>query len=283
MTPPPTCTAAELVERYEVVLLDSYGVLVDSAGALPGADRLLAELRDAGRRFLVVSNDASRTTASAVARYRERGLELSAEQVLTSGDLVGPYVQQRGLAGKRCVVLGPADSIALVSNAGGLVVPPDDPQLDAVFVCDDDGYPFRETIETVIATLYTRLAAGHEVALVLPNPDLVYPRGHGRFGLTAGSVATLIEDALAIRFTTPPRFVGLGKPHPPIFEHALRRLGVSAGRHVVMVGDQIATDIAGARGVGIDSALIGTGVCTRDDLPASPRPDWWLPDLDSGW
>lgn len=54
--PIPSIDPAGLVARYEVLLVDAYGVLVDHAQALPGAAAFLHRLREAERRFLVVSN-----------------------------------------------------------------------------------------------------------------------------------------------------------------------------------------------------------------------------------
>ena len=52
--------------------------------------------------------------------------------------------------------------------------------------------------------------------LILPNPDLIYPRGEHSFGIAAGGVALLFEAALRRRY--PGRddlaFVRLGKPQP---------------------------------------------------------------------
>lgn len=281
--PLPELTCAEILARYDIVLLDSYGVLVDEDGALPGAPQFLAQLHAAKRRFMVVSNDASRLPESSIARYRERGLPIASEQLLTSGDLLQPYFREHQLQGARCIVLGPSDSQALVTEAGGTLVPYTDPTPDAVVVCDDDGYPFVEAIESVIGTLYARIAGQHPLHLILPNPDLLYPRSPGRFGLTAGSVARLIEGALALRFPDDaPTFVGLGKPHAPMFEHALARLGASPKDRVLMVGDQLATDIAGARALGLDAALIATGVSDPHRLPTSgPRPTAWIRSLES--
>lgn len=276
--PVPRIEPAALVDRYDVVLLDSYGVLVDEDGALPGAAAFLDRLSAAGRRFMVLSNDASRRPDTACRRYRARGLAIEPAQLLTSGDLIAPHFEATGLRGRRCVVLGPPDSEALVAEAGGVVIPRDDPTLEVLVVCDDSGYPFRETTETLVGTLYARRAAGAPVHLVLPNPDRIYPRGPGRFGLTAGSVAAVLEGALALRWPEdPPRFSALGKPHPAIFEAALDQLGVAEGERVVMLGDQLVTDIAGAQGVGIDSVLVGTGVCDPQRLPPTgPRPTWWM-------
>lgn len=280
-SPVPRLQPSQLLARYDVILLDAYGVLVDAHGALPGAAEFLQHLRQPGRRFMVLSNDASRRPATSVARFAERGLSITAENLLTSGDLLAPHFAAHGLHGLRCIVLGPPDSQGLVADAGGTVVPWDDPRPEVLVVCDDDGYPFREAIETVLDTLVARLDAGHSVDLVLPNPDLVYPRRPGHFGLTAGSVARLLEGALALRFPDePPRFSGLGKPYPPIFEHALARLGARSEDTVVMVGDQLATDIAGARGVGLDAVLIATGVSDPQRLPSTgPRPTAWMAGL----
>ena len=44
--------------------------------------------------------------------------------------------------------------------------------------------------------------------------------------------------------------VGVSKPDPAIFEHALRALGCDAA-DAVMVGDSWAADVEGARGAGI--------------------------------
>lgn len=282
-TPPvPRIEPAELLDRYDVVLLDSYGVLVDEHGALPGAPAFVDRLHRRDGRWMVLSNDASRRPATSVERYRERGLAIPAEHLLTSGDLIAPYFAAKGLAGRRCVVLGPPDSHALVQEAGAALVPADDPEIEVLVVCDDAGYPFRQTIETLVGTLYARIAAGHAVHLVLPNPDLVYPRSPGRFGLTAGSVARVLEGALALRFPeSPPRFVSLGKPHAPIFERALARLDVRPKDRVVMVGDQLATDIAGARAAGLDAVLIATGVSDPRRIPAKgPRPTAWMAGLE---
>ncbi len=63
--------------------------------------------------------------------------------------------------------------------------------------------------------------------------------------------------------------VGAEKPHPPIFLAALKKAGVSP-QEAMHVGDQLTSDIEGARGVGINPVLIdrdrnhvGTQACPR--------------------
>jgi ribonucleotide monophosphatase NagD (HAD superfamily) len=89
----------------------------------------------------------------------------------------------------------------------------------------------------------------------------------------------MIEAALEARYRdAAPRFVGLGKPHPAIFEAGLERLGDVPRERVVMVGDQLDTDIRGARGVGLDAVLVGTGV-SRATAADGPRPLATLAEL----
>src|SRR5262249_38150048 len=103
----PTTTIAELASRYEVLLLDAYGVLVDSGGALPNAADIVAQLLRERRRFLVLTNDASKSPERSSARFRACGIEVAPEQVLTSGSLLKTHAMLRG---RGCVVLGPEDS-----------------------------------------------------------------------------------------------------------------------------------------------------------------------------
>jgi HAD superfamily hydrolase (TIGR01450 family) len=272
-----------LVARYEVLLLDAYGVLVDHARALPGATGFLDRVRAAGRRMLVVSNDASRLPKTAADRFARLGLPISEDEIVMSGEALVRFYRERGLAGRRTVVLGPPDSIAWVERAGGRPVAWDDPSADpeVIVVADDDGYPFLPGIEAAIAHAIGRLDAGRPIELVLPNPDLVYPKGPGALGLTAGSVALLVEQALAQRYPgDPPRFHALGKPHTAIFEVALERLGVTDRARVVMIGDQLETDIRGAAAAGIDSVLVQSGVAGSAPAgPSGPRPTFVMPAL----
>lgn len=61
--------------------------------------------------------------------------------------------------------------------------------------------------------------------------------------------------------------VGVRKPHPDIFQHALEQAGVSAVESL-FVGDDPVWDVAGARGVGMAVVLFDPeGVCPDPDVP----------------
>jgi ribonucleotide monophosphatase NagD (HAD superfamily) len=61
----------------------------------------------------------------------------------------------------------------------------------------------------------------------------------------------------------------IGKPHAPIFDAALERLGHPDPRRVLMVGDSLDHDIAGARAAGMLTLLLTAGV-HREALASAP-------------
>ena len=274
---PPT-TIDVLLDRYDAFLFDAYGVLVHAGGALPGARELLSRLNRDGRTWFVVTNDASKLPATAAVRFQRFGLPVDADRILTSGMLLGPFFAAHALRGCRCAVLGPPDSAHYVEEAGGVVAPPDEP-FDVLVIGDESGFPFLDWADAALSSLFRSIDAGRPVRLVVPNPDLIYP-GAGGFGFAAGTMANMFEGALALRYPsrTDLRFARLGKPNAPIFEDAVRRAGTA---RVVMIGDQLETDIKGARAAGLDAVWIETGVTAEipDDTPADLRPTWRMSGL----
>ena len=275
-------TIETLIEKYTVLLLDAYGVLVHTTGALSGASALIEELNRIGKPYYVVTNDASKLPETMARRYRSFNLDIEPGRIITSGTLLKDYFRQYRLAGARCIVLGPDDCIQYVRLAGGQVVA-HHLAFDVLVIGDESGYPFLETLDTVMTGLFDRLDHGDDVHLVLPNPDLIYPKADKGYGFASGSVALILEAALQLRYSERPnlKFKKLGKPHAAIFEEALRR---STTRDMVMIGDQLETDIRGAIDFGIDSALVATGVTQTacNDIAAHMRPTYYLQSIAPG-
>lgn len=278
----PETTIDALIDRYEALLIDAYGVLVDASGALPGAVTLIERLEREARPFAIVTNDASKLESTSVKHYGSRGLVLSEDRVVTSGALLTGYFARHGLQGARTLVVGPNDTCRYVERAGGVPVKCDVAEgwFDVVVAGDEAGFDFLPGIENALSIVLAQLESGRPFRLVLPNPDLIYPAAAGTFGFAAGSIALLIEHAAATRFPGQDvRFDRLGKPHAAIFEAAVARVGTT---QCVMIGDQLATDVRGARAFGIDAALAMWGLTKSvpDDLDAASRPTWRLPSLE---
>jgi len=255
----PEISIEKLIERYAVLLLDAYGVLIHTSGALPGAAELIAELNRTEKAYFILTNDASKLPRTTAKLFRRFGLAIDAERIITSGALLKAYFSEHRLQGSACVVLGPQDSARYVEIAGGKIVSPQD-GFDVLVIGDEAGFPFLETVDTVLTALFRMLDRRQEVHLVLPNPDLIYPKADHGFGIASGSIALMLEAALQLRYPDRPdlRFMRLGKPHAAIYREALLRSGT---RDMVMIGDQLETDIRGANAFGIDSVLVDTGIC----------------------
>ncbi|CAB1063521.1 hypothetical protein D1BOALGB6SA_8304 [Olavius sp. associated proteobacterium Delta 1] len=274
MTAPQEITIEELIAHYPVMLLDAYGVLVNPSGALPGAAGLIDELNRTRKPYYLLTNDASKLPQTAANRYQRYGLAIDPERIITSGGLLKNHFKIHNLSGARCVVLGPDDSARYVSDAGGKVVSPAT-GFDVVVIGDEAGFPFVETLDIILTELFHKVERQEKIHLVLPNPDLIYPKADRAFGITSGSIALIFEAALQLRYPGRPGlcFKRLGKPNVEIFQEALRRSGT---RNMVMIGDQLETDIRGANTFGLASVLVGTGITdpTTADLPDQPQPTY---------
>jgi len=96
-------------------------------------------------------------------------------------------------------------------------------------------------------------------ALVATNADPSYP-AHDGFWPGAGAILA------AITTTTGAAAEVVGKPHPPLYLAARRRLG---GDRPLVIGDRLETDIAGAAALGWDSLLVLSGATTSARAAAS--------------
>jgi HAD superfamily hydrolase (TIGR01450 family) len=279
-------TIDEVVYRYTVLLLDAYGVLVHTSGAIPGATELINELNSSKKQYYVLTNDASKLPTTAAERYQGYGLALEPERIISSGTLLKNYFATNNLIGSRCVVLGPEDSVRYVELAGGRIVSFND-VFDVLVIGDETGFPFLETMDVILSSLFYKIDHKEDVHLILPNPDLIYPKADQNFGFASGGIALMFEAALNLRYPdlSNLRFVRLGKPHPTIFTEALKRSG---SRDMIMIGDQLETDIRGANAFGIDSVLITSGVSASgmtiltEDLRPTYRMRSLMPQNDFG-
>ena len=274
----PYITLEELAGLFEVILFDSDGVLVSWSCAVTHAPEAIDFLNSSEKQYFVLTNDASMTAATRAARYAELGLAIDAGRIISSGMLLTAHFARHGLRGARCVVLGTEDSISFVEDAGG-VVARSEADFDVLVIGDQDGFPLLEFTGNVLGALFRKIASGEIPHLVLPNPDLYYPVGDG-YGFASGAIAAMFESALAQRFPNQPglTFSRLGKPHPEIFEEAMRRSGA---RNMVMIGDTPGTDIRGANNTGIASVLVDSGTAPIDlsTLPPSDMPAYRLKSL----
>ncbi len=251
---------ANIIGSYRGIILDIFGVIHDGVSAFAEALVALERMQEQRLRVCLVSN-SPRRSRDVVARLEAMGVQRALfHEVITSGELV--YEAFTGSHGfpvdATYLHLGPAELSGLLS---GLPIRAVSNEENAAFVLAT-GWPEDD------ATLDRALVACHErnLPMICANPDLEVLIG-GRRVACAGVLARRYEALGGHVFF-------YGKPYPQIYAKALSVLGLSAAE-VLAIGDSVATDIKGGRAVGLDTALVLTGV--HGDLLSSDG----SPDLDA--
>ncbi len=238
-----------LAGRFRYLVCDLWGVLYDGRRAFPEALEALARFRRGGGIVVILSNAPrpATTVGPAIAR---RGIdEKVIDGLITSGDLSRDFARRR-FAGGRAFHLGPRDDEDTLEGLPLEFVAV--PEAADVIIATGLLAPSAEAHAPLLAP-----AAGKGVPLLCANPDRVVIHG-GREEICAGAVADLYE-ALG----GPVHW--LGKPAPPAYAACRKFFAERTGAPVadddiLVVGDSLVTDIAGARREGLHSLLIQSGI-----------------------
>ncbi|RUV78015.1 TIGR01459 family HAD-type hydrolase, partial [Mesorhizobium sp. M5C.F.Ca.IN.020.14.1.1] len=206
-----------LVERYQVFLLDQFGVLHDGTNPYPGAVEALSALKRAGRTIVLVSNSGRRARPNE-ARLLKLGFQPGSwDQFVSSGEIAWRSFHEMAISGTlrpntKCLLISrEGDRSAIEGLPFALTGDGDDAELVLIAASEGDHYDIDH---------YRRLfapAAMRQVPCFCTNPDKIMLTAVGpRFG--AGQLADLYES-LGGSVTR------IGKPYTPIFDAALALAG----------------------------------------------------------
>ena len=260
----------------DALILDVDGVLLLAKEATPGSRELLARLRTDGLPFLLLTNDGDHSPDEKAATLQACGLEIQAMEIVSCAHGLGTIAKEHECGGALFYVMGNLGTPCYAEAAGFRTTrdQADLPRCRGVIV-GEDNYDWEPVINAVV----NFFIAHPEALLITPNPDEYYPDGRGGIRLAAGSVARLIQRALAT-YGRPKAPLFLGKPHGPIFLTAHRCLERLAGKaidrkRVLMIGDNLNSDVAGASDFGYRTAIVLTGITTPAMLAtAELKPDF---------
>jgi 4-nitrophenyl phosphatase len=257
-------------ELFDAVLLDLDGTIYHEDHALPGAVALIQRLQREGRTFACLTNSTS-SPALLAQRLRGMGVTVPAEAIFTAGEAAADYVLHLKMNGPPRVYNLATEGIHdLLQGQVHWVEAPDEP-CDVVLV----GTPVssfathpRQRIALEI------LRRQNTTRLVGICADRVYPSPRGiEFG-SGALTAMLAYAANVIPIYT-------GKPEPIFFQELCERLRVQTNR-CLLIGDNLESDIAGGKGVGMTTILTLTGVTPGDHLlrlSQTQQPDHVINDL----
>ena len=245
------------------ILCDLDGVVYRAQEPCPGAVDGLLSARQAGVRVLFMTNNASRSPQDVAEQLGSLGLPAGADDVLTASQVAADVLarQRADLLedGRILAVGGPGVAQALREAGFDPCSHEEARELDAAGRAETIGAVVQGYGPTVsvpeLAEAAYRIRAG--ATWMATNDDATLPTERG-LAPGNGSLVAALAHATGERPTV------TGKPHAPAYEVALARLDVPR-EEALMIGDRLDTDIAGARAVGLRSALVLTGVSTREE------------------
>lgn len=252
--------------RYDGLIVDLDGVVWLGGDPIDGAAATLARLRAGGTRVVFLTNDPQHSRATQARRLTEIGIPATADDVLTASAAAAAYLSsQERLAGSRTLVVGPQALHDELAEAGLHLVTRDAAEsAEIVVVGGHDHFDYAELQAAVRA-----ISSG--ASLFATGRDPFVPIRNGREPAT-GAILAAIETASGATATI------TGKPEPHMF--AIARHLLAGCKRVAVIGDNLATDIAGAKRAGLDAILVLSGATDPGELEqATTRPDLVLPSL----
>ncbi|WP_395366486.1 TIGR01458 family HAD-type hydrolase [Streptomyces sp. YH02] len=249
------------MERIRAVLVDIDGVLTVSWKALPGAVPAMEQLRGAGLRVALVTNNTSRTRAAIAARLAGLGFPVEAGDVLTAPAATAAYLREH-FPGARCLLLNSGD---VREDLPGVTLVEEDADADVVVL----GGAGTEFGYEALNRVFRHLQRGARLVSMHRN---LYWRTEGGLDLDTGAFLEGLEKAARTEAEV------TGKPAPAFFASALAHLDADASE-ALMIGDDIESDVLAAQRSGITGVLVKTGKY----LPETHRAASGTPDhvLDS--
>ena len=239
----------------ECWLTDMDGVLVHENRPIPGAAELLAQWRDTGTPFLVLTNNPIFTPRDLSARLQLSGLDVPEERIWTSALATADFLRSQ-LPGGTAFVIGEAGLTTALHEAGYIMT---ESQPDYVVVGETRQYSFEAITKAI-----RFINAG--ARFIITNPDSTGPTPYGVVPAT-GSFAALISKA-----TGKEPYV-VGKPNPMMFRSAMNRIGAHS-ENTGMIGDRMDTDVVAGIEAGLHTVLVLTGISDPAEIERYPfRPD----------
>ncbi|WAC71679.1 HAD-IIA family hydrolase [Roseateles sp. SL47] len=232
----------------KALLIDIDGTLMFKGQALPGADHMLHTLQHAGLKVRLLTNISARSTADIAQELNDAGISVCPAMIQTAGVACAQHVHAR--PGASCHLLVPQAMEALFDQ-----IPRSDQSPDFVVIGDiGERFDYR-----CLNQAFRLIRAG--ATLLAPHRNLYWHSCEGPM-LDAGAFIQGLEAA------TGREALVTGKPSPLFFQGALDALGVTAAEAMV-VGDDLRTDGAGARALGMAYVQVATGkgLDTVPDLP----------------
>jgi 4-nitrophenyl phosphatase len=249
-----------LPSHIKSLIIDMDGVVWRSDSPIGDLPAIFKRVRERGLKFVFATNNSTKTSEQYVARLKDFGVDVEPWQVVTSSQAAAHAIAQKFPQGTKLFMIG-EDGLRIPLEEKGFEIlsPEDAPQAKAVVMGLDREVSFQKMVE---ATLLVRDGIpfyGTNIDKTFPTPRGQIP-GAGAW-ISVITTATNVEPIVA------------GKPFPFLMELSMEKLGTQP-HETLVIGDRLETDIAAGQGIGCPTALVLSGVSTREQA------ENWKPEID---
>ncbi|HET7604263.1 MAG TPA: HAD-IIA family hydrolase [Gemmatimonadales bacterium] len=248
---------------------DLDGTLYQGDAAIPGAAGVLAALRRADIPFRCVSNTTSRSRRLIGERLARYGLDVAPEEIFTATRAGASWLARAGV--RRAAPFVPREALEDLADftlVGGTSGSPASGPVDAI-VLGDLG---REWADAFLQEAFTHLMAGAKFLAL--SRDRYWHDGV-RLTMDCGGYVAALE------YATGRESVLAGKPSAEFYRQVLASFGDGmTAAEVIMVGDDVRSDVGGAQAAGMRGWLVETGKFNQGAVTASGiAPDRIIPSI----
>ena len=240
-------------ELYEAYVFDMDGTLYLGDHLLPGAKRMMEELRrlDLPVRFL--SNNPTKNPRQYLEKLEDLGIHAELDEIASTVVTTVRWLKRN----HPDAVVFPIAEAPLVDalKEAGFTVSDDPEKIDIVIASYDRTFDYRKLQIAFDAIWFHKRAF-----LIATNPDRFCPFPGGRGEPDCASIIAAVEACTNTKCQEV-----IGKPNPIMLREALGDLDVDL-RKVVMVGDRLSTDIEMAVNAQMASAMTLTGESTWEEV-----------------
>jgi 4-nitrophenyl phosphatase len=249
-----------LPSHIKSLIIDMDGVIWRADAPIGDLAAIFDRIRERGLTFVFATNNSTKTSEQYVETLQEFGVDAEPWQVVTSSQAAAHAMAQKFPAGTKVFMIGEEGlRIPLEERGFEILAREDAPQAQAVVMGLDRGFSFEKAVE---AALLVRSG----VPFYATNPDKTFPTPRGLIP-GAGAWFSVVTTATGVEP------IVAGKPFPFLMELSLEKLGTTK-KETLVIGDRIDTDIAGGQGIGCSTALVLSGVSTKEQA------DRWEPKID---
>lgn len=242
----------EMMDSYDGFIMDQWGVLHNGIQTYDGVIDTLNHLKQRKKQVVILSNSAKRSDDN-VERLKKFGIKPSHyKDVVTAGEVTWQGLKEQKEApfkglGQKCYLITRADDRTLLAGLDIEVVS-DIEQAQFILITSFDSPKLKlEDLDPVF-----KKAVGKRLPAICANPDMITVYGHER-AVGPGAVAKRYHDLGGMVHM-------IGKPHKAIFRYAQGLFSNIIPSRILVIGDSLQHDIAGAISVDMDNAFVTSGI-----------------------